>query len=140
MNSKSREENQKPATPRERNLGPIIVLLVVMAIAPLGFRLYGEYLGKRLTYMEKVAERKRLTQEIQKIEEQNQQLKEREAFLKTRQGVESVARDKLGLTRPGEITFIVVPGERTSPDEVPTVIPEEILRESQEIDPEKTDQ
>lgn len=39
----------------------------------------------------------------------NEQMRERVAYLETNEGVEEVAREKLGLVRPGELAYAVVP-------------------------------
>ena len=42
----------------------------------------------------------------------NQSLKRQSEFLRTEEGVEKVAREKLGLIKPHESTYVVVNGER----------------------------
>lgn len=106
--SKEIEKEKKDEGPKERNIGLILVLLVLTAIVPLGFRMYSSYLQKRMAFLEKKAEKKRLVREIKKIEKQNEELEEKKKHLQTKEGIEKVARDKLGLTRPGETPFIVI--------------------------------
>jgi cell division protein FtsB len=96
-------------TPREKNISLILILVFFIAATPIGFKLYSSYLDKRLSYLERVAEKNRLQMEMVKIEKENRQLREKKDFLKSREGVEQMARDKLGFAKPGEIPFIVMP-------------------------------
>ena len=63
---------------------------------------------KSAEYNAKLAEIKILQQEKEKLEEENEILQSKIEYLKTEKGVESVAREKLGLVKPSEIAFVVV--------------------------------
>ena len=63
---------------------------------------------KSAEYNAKLAEIKILQQEKEKLEEENEILQSKIEYLKTEKGIESVAREKLGLVKPSEIAFIVV--------------------------------
>ena len=66
------------------------------------------YMVKSAEYNAKLAEIKILQQEKEKLEEENEILQGKIEYLKTEKGVESVAREKLGLVKPSEIAFVVV--------------------------------
>jgi len=62
----------------------------------------------------RLAEIRSLQKENEMIEEENEKLQQKVEYLKTDKGVESVAREKLGLVKPSEIAFVVV-NDRNNP-------------------------
>jgi cell division protein FtsL len=66
------------------------------------------YNRKKAEYGEKVAQVAQVKQEIAQLEEGNKSLKKEVSFMKTNEGVEEVAREKLGLIKPQEIAFVVI--------------------------------
>lgn len=119
-----KEQNEKSERseieqPRERHVGFYVLVALILLFIPVGMKFYSSYLNKRLDYMEKVAEEKKFKAEIDKIKADVEKKKEREKYLKTNQGVEEIARNKLGLTKPEEIPFIVSPGKGSDLQESP---------------------
>lgn len=102
-------EKKEPARGRERNLGPLFLMLMLVILIPLGVKFYSSYLNKKLDYDKKVEEERQLQFYLERESKQLKRMKERQTYLKTDEGVEQQARDKLGLTRPNEIAFVVVP-------------------------------
>ncbi|MBR0518667.1 septum formation initiator family protein [bacterium] len=82
-------------------LGTIVSFLI-------SFFFIKSYMVKSAEYNAKLAEIKILQQEKEKLEEENEILQSKIEYLKTEKGIESVAREKLGLVKPSEIAFIVV--------------------------------
>ena len=82
-------------------LGTIVSFLI-------SFFFIKSYMVKSAEYNAKLAEIKILQQEKEKLEEENEILQSKIEYLKTEKGVESVAREKLGLVKPSEIAFVVV--------------------------------
>lgn len=66
------------------------------------------YKQKKLEYKEKLTQVSQLEQEITKLEKENKELKREINYLNTNEGVEAIAREKLGLIKPKEIAFVVV--------------------------------
>jgi cell division protein DivIC len=90
-----------------RNIGFLITLLIVVALLPIGFKFYSLYNTKKAIYQAKQLEEKKLQAEVEKLQKKTEDLKETEKFLKTKEGAERVARDKLGLTKPNEIPLVI---------------------------------
>ncbi len=82
----------------------IFVILFVI-----GFGLFQLCKARQREYEAKIVELAEFRTNIAETEFSNSQLRARVAFLKTAEGVEEVAREKLGLILPGEASFVVVP-------------------------------
>lgn len=85
-----------------------IILLVI------GFGLFQLCIARQHEYEAKIHELAEVRTNIAETEFNNAQLRARVAYLKTPQGVEEVAREKLGLIMPGETSFVVVPAVPTN--------------------------
>jgi cell division protein FtsB len=88
-------------------------LLTVLVGA--GFLLVQRVQAREHDVAAKQAEVDQLQHELALVDAKNQQLKYNIRYLKTDDGVEKVAREKLDLVKPGEVTFQVIP-----PSETPT--------------------
>ena len=83
----------------------------LVATAMLGLVAYNLYFCcqvKQMEYEERQLELHRLQGEITRAEFSNGQLRAQVAHLGTDAGAEEVAREKLGLVRHGEISFVVL--------------------------------
>lgn len=98
------------------------------------------YSQKKMEYREKIAQKSQLEQDIGALERENGGLRNRIAFLNTSEGVELIAREKLGLIKPKEIAFVVIStpspggdGEKSGEDnkERTLQLKKEIIKESQ---------
>lgn len=89
----------------------IFVILFVI-----GFGLFQLCIARQHEYESKIHELAEVRTNIAETEFNNGQLRARVAYLKTPQGVEEVAREKLGLIMPGETSFVVVPAMPTNSD------------------------
>lgn len=84
----------------------ILVLALVLALWML-------YPVMRIEYQQQ-RQKQTLEQRLAALKERNEQLREKAQRLQTPQGVEEVARESLGLVRPGEQVYIVTEGEPTA--------------------------
>ncbi len=66
------------------------------------------YNKKTGEYREKLTQVQQVNSEIVVLEKENKHLKEQVTHLNTNEGVEEIAREKLGLIKPDEIAFVVV--------------------------------
>jgi cell division protein FtsB len=71
--------------------------------------LYSLCLERQSNFEAKLVELDELKTERRQLREHNERLRDRVAYLQTDAGVEEVAREKLGLVRPGELAYAVVP-------------------------------
>jgi cell division protein FtsB len=117
-----KSEKNKADQPQERHIGFYILVVFILLFIPIAMKFYTSYLNKRVDYLEKVSEEKKYKAEIDKIKTDVDRKKEREEYLKTDKGVEEIARNKLGLTKPDEIPFIVSPGNGAEVKESPRPI------------------
>jgi cell division protein FtsB len=88
----------------------LLALLVVVAVMALGPLQVFTEAADRVDELER--DRDRLHQEVEQLEERHRRLEDPEE-------VERLARSELGLVRPGEIPFVVVPPDRDEADEAP---------------------
>lgn len=80
---------------------------------------------KQIELEERQAELARLKVELSMNEYSNAQLRAQVKYLATEAGAEDVAREKLGLIKPGEMAFVVVGGAPPAPAPPPEVRVEE---------------
>ena len=102
MNEK--ENNNKS---RERELGPLLLILMICILIPLAAKFHGLYLDKCAEYTDSINEEASLRKEISMEKKRLRELKSEETFIKTDDGVERAARAKLGLIKKGEIPFVL---------------------------------
>lgn len=74
-----------------------------------GMGLYSLCLDRQANFEEKLVELDTLKSERQVLLVHNRKLRDRVGYLETDEGVEEVAREKLGLVRPGELAYAVIP-------------------------------
>ncbi len=104
------------------------------------FIFYQNYTQKQLEYEKKEAQLQKIEAEITAVENENKQLRREIAHLNTKEGVEEIAREKLGLIKPQEIAFVVISSPTPSSTSLPESsearsaknqkLKEEIIRES----------
>ena len=102
-------------------------LVLSLLFSAVAYNLYFCCQIKQSEIEERVDELHSLESEISLAEYRNNQLKAQVAHLSTDAGAEEVAREKLGLVKPGEMAFVVMgtpePGSKTAslklPDEKP---------------------
>ena len=75
----------------------------------LGAGLYNLCLDRQIDFETKLVELEGLKSERRSLTDYNEVMRDRVAYLKTNEGVEEIAREKLGLIRPGELAYAVVP-------------------------------
>lgn len=74
-----------------------------------GLGLYSLCLDRQANFEEKLVELDDLKNERRTLLSHTKKLKDRVVYLETDDGVEEIAREKLGLVRPGELAYAVVP-------------------------------
>jgi cell division protein FtsL len=84
-------------TPRASILLVVLFLGAVFAVAP------------ARAYLDARAEREALSQQVAALETQNAALRDRVADLNDPNTIERMARECLGMVKPGEIAFVPVP-------------------------------
>ena len=75
----------------------------------LGLGLYALCLERQTNFEDRLVELEELKAEHRVLLVSNHRMRERVAHLETNEGIEEVAREKLGLVRPGELAYAVVP-------------------------------
>lgn len=92
-------------------IGTLIVVLMLSALYPIR-----QYFSQKTQLKNLTAEEAQLAQRIE-------QLTELKSRLLTDDEVERIAREELGMVRPGEVAFAVVPGgESRSDPEIPSIV------------------
>jgi cell division protein FtsB len=74
-----------------------------------GLGLYSLCIDRQAHFEDKLVELDALKADRRKLLSHNERMRDRVAYLKTDAGVEEIAREKLGLIRPGELAYAVVP-------------------------------
>lgn len=87
----------------------LMSLFLVCVFTGFGFAVHRICSDRQAQFEAKLAELDQVKEEVEALEAHNQSLRDRVALLKTDAGVEEVAREKLGLVKPGELAFAVVP-------------------------------
>lgn len=104
----------------ERELGPLLLILMICLTIPLAVKFYGAYVEKKAEYVSSVNEESSLRNDIVVETRRLEDLNREESYLRTNAGVERMAREKLGLIKPGEIPFVVSSsGKKEDKTEVP---------------------
>jgi cell division protein FtsB len=105
--------------------GPLLSLVLVFLLAVGGYYSLQIFQQQRLVCRSKQAELRQVEDQIRELQAQNALLRSQQARLQTPQGMEEVAREKLGMVRPGEIAFVVEPGPpaESVPEELPPAPP-----------------
>ena len=100
------------ATRREKTIDGIRFLLANVAfavcVAVVAYYLFLTYQVKQHEALLKAQEVQAMRVDLDRTLAQNEQLRLHAEFLRTREGVEKVAREKLGLICPFETTYVVV--------------------------------
>jgi len=90
-------------TPRAAILAVLVVALLFYLLVPLR------------TYMEQRSRLNELSNRVELLQKQNAQLESKIGRYKDPSYLESLARDCLGMVKPGEIPFLIVPKGGTPP-------------------------
>jgi len=99
---------------------PLISLVLVVLLTVGGYYSFQICMDQKRECRQKLAELRLVERQIRDLSTQNAVLKARHQRLRTAEGMEEVAREKLGMVRPGEIAYVVEPGP-------PAPGPEELL-------------
>lgn len=98
----------------------ISVIAVLFAFISV-FIFVKHYSIKMAEYKSKTAQLQQLSEENLKLQREKAELERKIAYLNTKNGVESVAREKLGLIKSSEVAFVVVKDKSVIKEEHPSV-------------------
>lgn len=87
----------------------LMSLTLVLVFSLFGVGLFKVCTDKQANFEQKISELDAKRAERRALSVHNERMRERVQFLKTRAGVEEIAREKLGLVKPGEFAYSVVP-------------------------------
>jgi cell division protein FtsB len=104
--SKQRKRKSR-LSPRAKH--SILSLTLVLVFTAFGFGLFRVCSDRQFQFESKLAELDAVKEDVSALLSHNERLRNRVALLKTESGIEEVAREKLGLVRPGEMAYAVVP-------------------------------
>lgn len=105
--SLSRKKKKRRLDPTTKNA--LLSMTLVLLFTGFGFALYNVCLERQDQFEKKLVEYDEVNAQYHELISHNERMRERVAFLRTPLGVEEVAREKLGLVRPGELAYSVVP-------------------------------
>ena len=84
-------------------------MVLVLVFTTFGFGLFKVCNDRQAQFEAKLAELDAVKDEVKSLKSHNERLGARVRLLKTNAGVEEVAREKLGLVKPGELAYAVIP-------------------------------
>ncbi len=87
----------------------LLSLSLVLLFTAVGFGLFKVCSDRQSHFEQKLAELEAINYQKLVLQTHNIRMRERIEYLKTDEGVEEVVREKLGLVRPGELAYSVVP-------------------------------
>lgn len=87
----------------------MLSLTLVLLFTAFSFALFKICNDRMSQFESKLAELDEVKGQLVSLELHNERLRDKVKLLKTDEGVEEVAREKLGLIRPGELAYSVVP-------------------------------
>jgi cell division protein FtsB len=91
-------------------VGTLLVVLLLSALYPVR-----QYFSQKNELKNLAAEEVELAQRVE-------QLTELKSRLLTDDEIERIAREELGLVRPGEVAFAIVPGAEDGAPEIPSIV------------------
>ena len=97
----------RPRNPHVKNAALAGGMTLLLSFCGLG--LYSLCLDRQANFEEKLVELDDLKNERRVLLSHNKKMRDRVTYLETDDGVEEIAREKLGLVRPGELAYAVVP-------------------------------
>lgn len=89
-------------------------LLILWLIFLLGINFFLYFNKRKAEYKSKKQQIVQLEQEIAKLKSKEIELSKESYNLKTREGIEKIARERLGLVKPDELPFVIVPSPKTA--------------------------
>lgn len=96
-------------SPRPKVRNSLIAFGLTGLFSLFGIGLYALCLERQAHFEAKMVELESLKSERRELRLHNEKMHERVAYLQTDEGIEEIAREKLGLVRPGELAYAVVP-------------------------------
>jgi cell division protein FtsB len=119
MMKKRIEEGEKRSAGKKTLVSLAMALLTILLICVIGYNFTLAYNEKQGELQRKQDEIRQYERQIEKLRRENEQLRRDAEALRTEEGVEKVAREKLGLVKPNEVPFVVVENAK---DESATVV------------------
>ncbi len=110
MTRKGTSEKHKKTFKFDSKLRKILLYAIIVGLTTLiSISIFIQsYAKKSADHHKRLAEIAAIERENKELAEVNEDLRKQIAYLKTKNGVESVAREKLGLVKDSEIAFVVV--------------------------------
>lgn len=106
-----------------RAFTPLVQRLLVLLLVFLTASFFYATVSKALEVYSLKREANRLQQEIQAAQARHEQLLRQRDFLQTEAYIETIAREELGLIKPGETALGILPATGASPSRRPTPEP-----------------
>jgi cell division protein FtsB len=107
MSLSKRRKKRSKLSPAAKN--SLMSLTLVLVFTGFGFGLHKVCSDRQHQFESKLVELDEVNAEVASLEAHNERLKARVDLLNTPTGIEEVAREKLGLVKPGELAYAVVP-------------------------------
>ena len=107
MSLSKRRKKKSRLSPRAKH--SILSLTLVLVFTAFGFGLFKVCSDRQSQFESKLAELDDVNAQVYTLGVVNDRLRDRVGLLKTEAGGEEVAREKLGLVKPGELAYAVVP-------------------------------
>jgi cell division protein FtsL len=126
-------ETQKET--KKKKKFPFIHILSCLFAVFILYSFNANYARKTVEYKEKQTQVQQVGSEITDLEKENRDLKQQVSHLNTNEGVEEIAREKLGLIKPDEIAFVVVssPTPQSPAAQAATRNPDSKMDKNQEL-------
>lgn len=107
MSLSKRRKKKSRLSPRANHA--LMSLTLVLIFTAFGFGLFKVCSDRQAQFEGKLAELDQVKSQVTALNSHNERLGIKVDLLKTETGIEEVAREKLGLVKPGEMAFAVVP-------------------------------
>ena len=107
MSLSKRRHKKTTFSPRVKQ--SLMSLVLVLVFTGFGLALFKICSDRQFQFEDKLAELDDVNGQIFHLNLHNERLSQQVELLKTDEGIEEVAREKLGLVRPGELAYAVVP-------------------------------
>ena len=98
---------QRSRSPQMKN--SLVACGLTLLFSAFGMGLYALCVERQANFEARLVELEDLKTERRTLRQHNDRMRERVSYLETDAGVEEIAREKLGLVRPGELAYAVVP-------------------------------
>lgn len=99
---------RKKKRSRQRSFGFAFQFVILWLIVLLGVNFFLFFNKKGVEYRQKKEEIVKLQDQIIKLQQEKASMFKKAFFLNTKEGIEKIAREKIGLVKPNELAFVIV--------------------------------